>query len=418
MSRRPAPSLQAEPPPELPAVPTTVPEATDLRLWRLLQAIRGDTSDAHLAELASQTGIDHWFLAKLRNIVTMERRLCEEPLSRELLLAAKRLGFADFRIEELNLGAPQVPPNPSYESGRTHDGMRIRLLRRRWGIRPTYKMVDTCAAEFPALTPYFYSTYEEENEAEPLEGPRAVVLGSGPIRIGQGIEFDYCSVRAALELQSAGTKSILINSNPETVSTDFDVSDRLYFEPLDLESVLNVLENEGRDGELPPVITQFGGQTAIGLVSGLSAYGVTLLGTGAESIDAAEDRYRFDALMEELGVPRPRGAAITSVEAALETASDIGYPVLVRPSYVLGGRGMEIVRSEAELQRYMAQTVAEFGEHPILIDRYLSGREVEVDALGDGADVLIPGIMEHIERAGVHSGDSFAVYPSQQSHPG
>jgi carbamoyl-phosphate synthase large subunit len=300
----------------------------------------------------------------------------------------------------------------------TRKGMSIRALRRRWGILPTYKMVDTCAAEFAALTPYFYSTYEEENEAIPLEGKRAIVLGSGPIRIGQGIEFDYCSVRAALELQSAGVKSILINSNPETVSTDFDTSDRLYFEPLDLESVLNILENERQEeGPLPPVITQFGGQTAIGLAAGLSSYGALLLGTGVESIDLAEDRHRFDELMERLSVPRPRGAAVRTVAAAISTAEEIGYPVLVRPSYVLGGRGMEIVRTEDELERYMAQAVAEFGEHPILIDRYLIGREIEVDAICDGTEILIPGICEHIERAGVHSGDSFAVYPVRSLSP-
>jgi carbamoyl-phosphate synthase large subunit len=316
------------------------------------------------------------------------------------------MGFSDLRVEQL-----------ASDGSTSRKGMSIRALRRRWGILPTYKMVDTCAAEFAALTPYFYSTYEEENEALPVEGKRAVVLGSGPIRIGQGIEFDYCSVRAAMALHSAGVQSILINSNPETVSTDFDTSDRLYFEPLDLESVLNILENEQQDGELPPVITQFGGQTAIGLAAGLSSYGAPLLGTGVVSIDLAEDRHRFDELMERLAVPRPRGAAIRTVAAAISTAEEIGYPVLVRPSYVLGGRGMEIVRTEDELQRYMAQAVAEFGEHPILIDRYLSGREVEVDAICDGTDILIPGICEHIERAGVHSGDSFAVYPVRSLSP-
>ncbi len=275
-------------------------------------------------------------------------------------------------------------------------------------------MVDTCAGEFEARTPYFYSTYEQENEAPSLPGAKAVVLGSGPIRIGQGIEFDYCSVRASQALRAAGVSSVMINSNPETVSTDFDMSDRLYFEPLDAESVIAILENEaGDDGKLPPVVTQFGGQTAIGLAAPLAAAGAPILGTSVESIDVAEDRRRFDALMERLGVPRPRGAAVTSVAEAQQVAEQIGYPVLVRPSYVLGGRAMEIIRSTEALTGYVSRIIGQFGEHPILIDRYLTGREIEVDAICDGTDVLIPGVMEHIERAGVHSGDSFAVYPTR-----
>jgi len=460
-------------------------EGNDTRLWQLLDAIRADDSDARLAALHDDTGIDHWFLVKLRRIVRMEQRLAAESLTPALLREAKRMGFSDQRIADLaptptpspvcGRGEPDpvgndarlIAPSPIGEGvGGKVSASAIRALRRAWGILPTYKMVDTCAAEFAARTPYFYSTYEQENEAEPLAGEKAVVLGSGPIRIGQGIEFDYCSVRAAQELRQAGVRSILVNSNPETVSTDFDMSDRLYFEPLDTESVLNILENERvgvlgseepayvtdgseepqsaatdqpsgspdsapavysrevapnrapavysrDDASLPPVVTQFGGQTAIGLAGPLAAYGASLLGTSVESIDLAEDRYRFDALMEELGVPRPKGAAVRTVEEAVETARAIGYPVLVRPSYVLGGRAMEIVRSEEALQRYVVQVVAQFGEHPILIDRYLSGREVEVDAICDGTDVLIPGVMEHIERAGVHSGDSFAVYPTR-----
>jgi carbamoyl-phosphate synthase large subunit len=336
----------------------------------------------------------------------MERELTEKQLTPELLRRAKRMGCSDQRIEQLT----GVVGTAS--SGRK-GGLAIRELRRRWGVLPSYKMVDTCAAEFEAQTPYFYSTYERENEALPLPGSGAVVLGSGPIRIGQGIEFDYCSVRAALELRAAGVGSILVNSNPETVSTDFDTSDRLYFEPLDVESVLDILENEAGDGDPPSVITQFGGQTAIGLAGSLAAYGITLLGTSVDSIDLAEDRHRFDSLMEKLDIPRPRGAAVRTVEEALQTARTIGYPVLVRPSYVLGGRAMEIVRSEEGLERYVTWVVDQFGEHPILIDRYLVGREVEVDAISDGQDILIPGIMEHIERAGVHSGDSFAVYPAR-----
>src|SRR5579859_6026013 len=420
-------------------------EPNDARLWKLLDTVRCDTADGMIDALHDETGIDKWFLAKLRNIVKMEQRLAARPLTPALLRQAKRMGFADKHIAEFtpgvgedestrsapaHVGAPPAatagsqsaqadfaaagPPGVVSTAGLTAED--IRALRREWGILPTYKMVDTCAAEFAAQTPYFYSTYEQENEAEPLSGAKAVVLGSGPIRIGQGIEFDYCSVRAAQELRAAGVRSIMVNSNPETVSTDFDMSDRLYFEPLDIESVLNILENEASP-DLPPAIVQFGGQTAIGLAAPLGAAGTPILGTSVDDIDLAEDRRRFDALMERLNIPRPRGAAVRTVEDALRVASEIGYPVLVRPSYVLGGRAMEIVRTEVALRRYVTRVVEQFGEHPILIDRYLIGREVEVDALCDGTDVLIPGIMEHIERAGVHSGDSFAVYPTRSLSP-
>ncbi|HLJ80093.1 MAG TPA: carbamoyl-phosphate synthase large subunit, partial [Ktedonobacterales bacterium] len=464
-------------------------EPNDARLWKLLDTLRCDTADGMIDALHDETGIDRWFLAKLRNIVKMEQRLAAHPLTPALLRQAKRMGFADKHIAELTPGteedegstrrqrrarrftegeeeheastqgvpayvgalpaAPAAaqgdsaasgdstqddvgasggrPPGAAATSGLT--AQDIRALRREWGILPTYKMVDTCAAEFAAQTPYFYSTYEQENEAEPLPGAKALVLGSGPIRIGQGIEFDYCSVRAAQELRAAGVRSIMVNSNPETVSTDFDMSDRLYFEPLDAESVLNILENEG-EGQpavetapggpaatkptyvgsafqspspsvpfvssvlnpvLPPAIVQFGGQTAIGLAAPLDAAGTPILGTSVDDIDLAEDRRRFDALMEQLRIPRPRGAGVHTAEDAVRVASEIGYPVLVRPSYVLGGRAMEIVRTEAALQRYVTRVVEQFGEHPILIDRYLIGREVEVDALCDGQDVLIPG---------------------------
>ncbi|MGZ3681202.1 MAG: carbamoyl-phosphate synthase large subunit, partial [Ktedonobacterales bacterium] len=433
----------AQPEPE--AGETPVPEGrefepNDARLWKLLDTIRCDTADGMIDALYEETGIDKWFLAKLRNIVRMEQRLAARPLTPTLLRQAKRMGFSDRQIAALTPGvedgtAPvpgtgqEVPGDAAatatavLASGvRTRDAVAltasdVRALRQRWGVVPTYKMVDTCAAEFAAQTPYFYSTYEQENEAEPLPGKKALVLGSGPIRIGQGIEFDYCSVRAAQELRAEGVRSIMVNSNPETVSTDFDMSDRLYFEPLDDESVLNILENEGGE-QLPPVMTQFGGQTAIGLAAPLAHAGTPMLGTSVDSIDLAEDRRRFDALMEELAIPRPRGAGVRTVAEAVEVANEIGYPVLVRPSYVLGGRAMEIVRTEAALQRYVTRVVEQFGEHPILIDRYLSGREVEVDAICDGRDVLIPGIMEHVERAGVHSGDSFAVYPTRSLSTG
>jgi carbamoyl-phosphate synthase large subunit len=381
---------------------------TDDRLWRLMAALR---READPLDLARKTGIDPWFLDKLAHIVAMERRLLAEPLSPELLRDAKRLGFSDGQIGAL---ADELPE-------------RVRQRRLDLGIRPVYKMVDTCAAEFDAATPYFYSTYEEENEAPPLAGNKALVIGSGPIRIGQGIEFDYCSVHAAWALQQAGYRALIANSNPETVSTDFDTSDRLYFEPLDEESVRDILDNEAGavehpaikpgepaalpNGHAPPSIVQFGGQTAINLAAPLHLAALPILGSSAEAIDIAEDRRRFEEFLAHLGIPQPPGAAVTSVRDALRTADVIGYPVLVRPSYVLGGRAMEIVQSAGELERYAAAAAEAGPDKPILIDKYLEGREVEVDAVCDGERVLIPGIMEHIERAGVHSGDSMAVYP-------
>jgi carbamoyl-phosphate synthase large subunit len=328
-----------------------------------------------------------------------------------LLREAKRLGFADEQIGVLADALPE----------------RVRQRRLELGIRPVYKMVDTCAAEFDAATPYFYSTYEEENEAERLAGDKALVIGSGPIRIGQGIEFDYCSVHAAWALQEAGYRAIIANSNPETVSTDFDTSDRLYFEPLDEESVRDILDNEAgvaerqlahvgeparlANGAAPASIVQFGGQTAINLAGPLHVAALPIMGSSAEAIDIAEDRARFEEFLGKLGIPQPPGAAVTSVPDALRTAEVIGYPVLVRPSYVLGGRAMEIVQNPDELEHYAATAAEAAPRKPILIDKYLEGREVEVDAVCDGSQVLIPGIMEHIERAGVHSGDSMAVYP-------
>ncbi|MFC1957843.1 carbamoyl-phosphate synthase large subunit, partial [Chloroflexota bacterium] len=373
-------------------------EPNDLRLWALIAALRRGIS---AKELAEHTKIDLWFLNKLQNIVAMEKQLLSQPLTPELLGEAKRLGFSDEQVGTL---ADRLPE-------------QVRQLRHQWNIRPVYKMVDTCAAEFDAATPYFYSTYEEENEAEPIRGNKALVIGSGPIRIGQGIEFDYCSVHSAWALQESGFKSIMVNSNPETVSTDFDTSSRLYFEALDEESLRDILENEGgqtseNSGDAPPPsIVQFGGQTAVNLAGPLFRSGMPILGSSAEVIDLAEDRRQFENFLSELGIPQPPGAGVTSVDDALNIAKLIGYPVLIRPSYVLGGRAMEIVHDASELIRYMSLAMELDTQHPVLIDKYLEGKEVELDAIGDGEAVFIPGIMEHIERAGVHSGDSMAVYP-------
>ncbi len=371
-------------------------EPSDLRLWATMAALRRGIS---AEEIAGHTRIDLWFLRKFQNIIDMEKRLLSQPLTPELMWEAKRLGFSDEVIGTL---ADRLPE-------------QVRELRHSWNIRPVYKMVDTCAAEFDAGTPYFYSTYEEENEAEALRGNKAVVIGSGPIRIGQGIEFDYCSVHSAWALQESGYKSIMVNSNPETVSTDFDTSDRLYFEALDEESLRDILENESGSepsGNTPPEsIVQFGGQTAINLAEPLSRSGMPLLGSSAETIDLAEDRRRFENFLSRLGIPQPPGGAITSIDEILSVAKLIGYPVLVRPSYVLGGRAMEIVHDATELIRYITQAIELDTGHPVLIDKYLEGKEAELDAICDGETVLIPGIMEHIERAGVHSGDSMAIYP-------
>jgi carbamoyl-phosphate synthase large subunit len=372
-------------------------EPNDLRLWAIMAALRRGIS---AEELSQHTKIDPWFTTKLQNIVDMEKKLLSQPLMPELMWQAKRLGFSDEQVGTL---ADRLPE-------------QVRQLRHSWNIRPAYKMVDTCAAEFSATTPYFYSTYEQENEAKPLEGNKAVVIGSGPIRIGQGIEFDYCSVHSAWALQESGYQGIMVNSNPETVSTDFDTSDRLYFEVLDEESLRDILENEaGEDAPSsnthPPSIVQFGGQTAIKLAEPLTRSGMPLLGSSAEAIDLAEDRRRFENLLNGLGIPQPPGAGVTSIDEALGVAKLIGYPVLVRPSYVLGGRAMEIVHNASELARYVSEAIELDTRHPVLIDKYLEGKEAEVDAIGDGEGVLIPGIMEHIERAGVHSGDSMAAYP-------
>jgi len=368
----------------------------DLRLWAIMAVLRRGVS---CEQLAQHTGIDPWFIYKSLNIVDMERRLLSELLTPELMWQAKRLGFSDEQIGTL---ADKLPE-------------QVRQLRHNWQMRPVYKMVDTCAAEFDAETPYFYSAYERENEAEPLKDKKAVVIGSGPIRIGQGIEFDYCSVHSAWALQEAGIKSIMVNSNPETVSTDFDTSNRLYFEALDEESLRDILENESSPSQhssAPPSIVQFGGQTAINLAEPLARSNMKILGSTSEAIDIAEDRRRFENFLNQLGIPQPPGVGVLSLQEGISTAKLLRYPVLVRPSYVLGGRAMEIVHNEEELVRYMSLALEMDSQHPTLIDKYFEGKEVEVDAVSDGQDVLIPGIMEHIERAGVHSGDSIAAYPA------
>ncbi len=369
----------------------------DERLWALFAALRRNISPENISR---ETGVDPWFTRAFSRITGMENRLLNETLTKELIYQAKRLGFPDDRIGVLT--------DKSSEE--------VRSLRKRFDIIPVYKMVDTCAAEFEAETPYFYSTYEQENEATPLKGPKSIVIGSGPIRIGQGIEFDYCSVHAAWALEEEGFRSIMVNSNPETVSTDFDTSSRLYFEPLDEESLRDILENEGVEKEtdhhlIPTSIVQFGGQTAINLSQKLDAAGLPILGSSAKSIDTASDRHLFEEFLAKVGIPNPPGSAVTSLEQALVTARDVGYPVLVRPSYVLGGRAMEIVQNASELARYMSNALEAGEGRRVLIDKYFEGREVEVDAVCDGENVLIPGIMEHVERAGVHSGDSMAIYP-------
>ncbi len=366
----------------------------DRRLLLLLEALRRgwDTE-----ELATHTAIDPWFLHQLERLVALEREM--ERRAGEILLDAPTLrrikaeGFCDQQIAEaLGMTASEV-----------------RQAREAREVRPVYKMVDTCAAEFEAVTPYFYSCYDAENEAIPSDRPKVLVLGSGPIRIGQGIEFDYGSVHAVWGLREAGYEAIIINNNPETVSTDFNTADRLYFEPLTFEDVMNVIECEHPMG----VIAQFGGQTAINLAGPLAAAGVHILGTDVAGIDAAEDRGRFDALLERLGIPRPAGGSASSLQDALAVADRVGYPILVRPSYVLGGRAMEICYSAEDLRAYVEAAVLVSAAHPVLVDRYVSGREVEVDAVSDGDSVLVAGVLEHVERAGVHSGDSIAIYPPQ-----
>tara|TARA_B100001142_G_scaffold154242_1_gene154691 strand:- start:9144 stop:12416 length:3273 start_codon:yes stop_codon:yes gene_type:complete len=368
---------------------------TDLRLWEIINELRKNTS---VKKIMQESLIDPWFITQIKKIVDHEKEIkVLKKITKDDLLRAKQLGFSDLVIANLT--------NSTIE--------KIRMLRKKFNIKPIYKMVDTCAGEFDAATPYFYSSYEQENEAQPIDGKRMVVIGSGPIRIGQGIEFDYCSVQAAQTLKRLGIDSIMVNSNPETVSTDFDTSNRLYFEPLDDESIFDLLENE-KDSKntFPETITQFGGQTAVNLAKPLTEAGYPIAGSSFESIDLAEDRGRFEKIIHELEIPQPPGQAVNNLEDALSIADQIGYPVLVRPSYVLGGQGMEVVSNANQLIEYVKPAIKETSG-VILIDKYLEGLEIEVDAVCDGKEILIPGIMEHIEKAGVHSGDSMAVYPPQ-----
>lgn len=363
---------------------------TDLRLFAILQLLREGKS---VLEIFEKTKINPWFLQKLKNITDFEKTIKNSPISNSLLRDAKRLGFSDAHIGELK-GIPEL---------------EIRKMRKEFGIIPTYKMVDTVAGEFDAKTPYFYSTYEHENEAIALEGSKVIILGSGPIKIGQGIEFDYCTVHAAFALNEMKIKSIVINNNPETVSTDFDISGRLYFEPLTFEDVMNVIENEGVE---TPVLVQYGGQTSINLAAKLEG-NAKLLGTPMKGIDIAEDRELFRSLANKLKIPQPPNATATNEEEALKIAKQISYPVVVRPSYVIAGRAMQIIHTPQELKQYIHEAVEVSEKRPVLIDKYLDNAiECEVDGASDGKNIFIAGIMEHIEYAGVHSGDANIVYPS------
>ncbi|PVE72984.1 carbamoyl-phosphate synthase large subunit [Priestia megaterium] len=365
-------------------------KAGDERLFYIAEAIRRGVT---IHQIHDWSKIDLFFLVKLEKVIAFENVLKEEIHNVEVLQEAKEMGFADCTIAKLwNQTEREV-----YD------------FRKENGVMPVYKTVDTCAAEFESTTPYFYGTFEDENESIVTDRKSVVVLGSGPIRIGQGIEFDYATVHSVWAIKEAGYEAIIVNNNPETVSTDFSISDKLYFEPLTIEDVMHIIDLEKPEG----VVVQFGGQTAINLADELEARGVKILGTSLESLDAAEDRKKFEATLARLEVPQPLGKTVTSVEEAVVVAKEIGYPVLVRPSYVLGGRAMEIVYKEEELLHYMKHAVKVHADHPVLIDRYLTGKEIEVDAISDGETVVIPGIMEHVERAGVHSGDSIAVYPPQ-----
>ncbi|MBQ2801903.1 MAG: carbamoyl-phosphate synthase large subunit [Lachnospiraceae bacterium] len=363
----------------------------DRRIFVIAEALRRGVSYDKINEI---TKIDKWFIDKFAILVEMENKLRREPLTKELLAEAKRIEFPDSVIAKLT-GKEEA---------------QIKALRDEAGIKAAFKMVDTCAAEFEATTPYYYSCFGSENEViETKDKKKVLVLGSGPIRIGQGIEFDYCSVHSTWAFREEGWETIIVNNNPETVSTDFDIADKLYFEPLTAEDVESIVEIEKPDG----AVVQFGGQTAIKLTEALMKMGVPILGTSAENVDAAEDREIFDQILEDCCIPRPSGHTVYTAEEAKAAANELGYPVLVRPSYVLGGQGMQIAISDDDIDEFIGIINRIAQEHPILVDKYLVGKEIEVDAVCDGEDILIPGIMEHIERAGVHSGDSISVYPAQ-----
>ena len=366
-------------------------DVDDRRIFVIAEALRRGIS---FEQIHGITKIDLWFISKLSNLVELEKRMNTEELTKELLIEAKRLEFPDRVIAQF--------------SGKSES--EVKALRKEYSIIPGYKMVDTCAAEFASVTPYYYSCFDGVNEVESTSTKKKImVLGSGPIRIGQGIEFDYCSVHSVWALRNSGYETIIVNNNPETVSTDFDIADKLYFEPLTPEDVEHIVNLEKPDG----AVVQFGGQTAIKLTDALLKMGVKILGTSAENVDAAEDRELFDAILEKCQIPRPAGKTVYTTEQALAAANELGYPVLVRPSYVLGGQGMQIAISDKDITEFMAIINRTVQEHPILVDKYLMGKEVEVDAVCDGDDILIPGIMEHVERAGIHSGDSISVYPAQ-----
>lgn len=363
----------------------------DRRIYVIAEAVRKGIPYEKIHEI---TKIDNWFIDKIAILVEMEQKLKSEELTVETLKEAKRIEFPDNVIARM--------------TGKTED--EIKKMRKENGIVAAYKMVDTCAAEFEAATPYYYSCFGSENEVKDEKTKkRIMVLGSGPIRIGQGIEFDYCSVHSVWALKEKGYETIIVNNNPETVSTDFDIADKLYFEPLTAEDVESIVDMEKPDG----AVVQFGGQTAIKLTEALMKMGVPILGTSAEDVDAAEDRELFDQILQECKIPRAAGGTVFTTEEALKVANELGYPVLVRPSYVLGGQGMQIAISDDDIIKFMKIINRYEQEHPILVDKYLQGKEIEVDAVCDGDDILIPGIMEHIERAGIHSGDSISVYPAQ-----
>ncbi len=360
----------------------------DERVFALSEGIRRGYSNEKLHDI---TKIDYWFLNGIRKIIAMEERLANEQFDNALLYDAESMGFTDKEISDLT----------------GHSTDEIIQIRSEKHIQPTYKMVDTCSGEFDAETPYYYSCYEEEDENVISDQKKILVLGSGPIRIGQGIEFDYSCVHGVWAIKEAGYQSLMINNNPETVSTDFDIADKLYFESLYIDNIMNIVRSEKPEG----VIVQLGGQTSVNLAEGLTKHGVKILGTSFESMDLAEDREKFGNFLDGLSIPSPTGNSVTSVEDALKTVEKLGYPVVVRPSYVIGGRAMEVVHDDEGLVRYMTEAVSLSKKHPVLVDKYVRGTEIEVDAICDGEDILIPGIMEHVEKTGVHSGDSISIYP-------